>query len=181
LTSKETLEAKHAFKIHARERGVEVKHYHANNGRFVDKAWRQSLDEENQGITYWGVNAHWQNGIAEHRIRDLKEQMRIMLLHAQHHWPDAVATSPWPHAMRTASHVFNDAPTLQGNHKDKTPWKIFTGLKISAEVRHHHTFGCLVYITERSIQQGKSLSMWMARHESGSTWESPQLMLATWP
>jgi hypothetical protein len=120
--------------------------------------------KKNQGITYCSVNAHWQNGITERWIRDLKEQTRTMLLHAQHHWPDAVATSLWPYAMRTASHVLNDAPTLQGNHKDKTPSReIFTGVKISAEVRHHHTFGCPVCVTERSLQQGKSLSVWMAR------------------
>jgi hypothetical protein len=80
---------------------------------------------------------------------------------------DAVATSLWPYAMRTASHVFNDAPTLQGDHKDKTPREIFTGVRISAEVRHHHTFGCPVYVTERSLQQGKSLSVWMSRAQVG--------------
>jgi hypothetical protein len=143
----ETLKAKHAFELYARERGVRVRNYHADNGRFVDNAWKEGLAQEDQGITYCGVNAHWQNRIAERRIRDLKEQTRTMLLHAQHHWP---------YAMRTASHVFNDAPTLQGNHKkDKTPREIFTGVRISAEVRHHHTFGCSVYITERSLQQGK--------------------------
>jgi hypothetical protein len=84
-------------------------------------------------------------------------------MHAQHHWPDAVSTSLWPYAMCTASHVFNDAPTLQGNNKDKTPREIFTGVKISAEIRHHHTFGCPVYVTEKSLQQGKLLAVWMAR------------------
>jgi hypothetical protein len=159
-TSKETLKAKHAFELYARERGVKVKNYHANNGRFVDNAWREGLAQENQGITYCRVNVHWQIGITQ---RDLKERTLTMMLHAQHHWPDAVATSLWLYAMRTASHVFNDTPTLQGDHKDKTPREIFTGVRISAEVRHHHTFGCPVYMTERSLQQGKSLSVWMSR------------------
>jgi hypothetical protein len=162
-TSLEMLKAQHAFELYARERGVRVRNYHADNGRFVDNAWKGGLAQEDQGITYCGVNAHWQNGIAERRIRDLKEQTRTMLLHAQHHWPDAVATSLWPYAMRTASHVFNNAPMLQGNHKDKTPRELFTEVRISAEVRHHHTFGCPVYIRKRSLQQGKSLSVWMAR------------------
>jgi hypothetical protein len=166
-TSKETLKAKHAFELYAMERGVKVKNYHADNGRFVDNAWKEGLAQENQGITHCGVNVHWQNGITERRIRDLKEQTRTMMLHAQHHWPDAVATSLWPYAMRTASHVFNDAPTLQGDHKDRTPREIFTGVQISAEVRHHHTFGCPVYVTEISLQQGKSLSVWMSRARVG--------------
>jgi hypothetical protein len=45
-TSRETLKASLAFELYARERGVKVKHYHANNGCFVDNPWRQSLDEE---------------------------------------------------------------------------------------------------------------------------------------
>jgi hypothetical protein len=166
-TSKETLKSKHAFELYCRERGVKVSHYHADNGRFVDNAWKDGLDQENQGITYCGVNAHWQNGIAERRIRDLKEQTRTMLLHAQHHWPEATSTSLWPYALRTACQVFNDAPTLKGEKKDKTPQELFTGTKISAEVRHHHTFGCPVYVLAAPLQAGKSLTAWMARSRVG--------------
>jgi hypothetical protein len=65
LSSLETLKAKHASELYVRERGIIIRHYHADNGRFVDNAWKESLLQENQGITYCGVNAHWQNGIAE--------------------------------------------------------------------------------------------------------------------
>jgi hypothetical protein len=92
-SSAETLKAKRAFELYAREHGIKICHYHADNGRFADNAWKEALLEENQAITYCGVNAHWQNGIAERRIRDLKEQSRTMLLHAEHHWPDAICTS----------------------------------------------------------------------------------------
>ncbi len=98
-TSAETMKAKRAFELYGRDRGVIVKNYHTDNGRFVDNAWKEGLDQENQGITYCGVNAHWQNRIAERRIRDLKEQTRTMLLHAQHHWPEATSTSLWPYAL----------------------------------------------------------------------------------
>jgi hypothetical protein len=133
----------------------------------VDNAWKDSLLEENQGITYCGVNAHWQNGIAERRIRDLKEQSRTILIHAEHHWPDAVNTSLWPYAMRNACHIFNDSPTLKGPHKDRTPSEVFSGISIAAETRHHHTFGCPVYVTVTQIQAGKSLPAWMSRAKVG--------------
>jgi hypothetical protein len=141
--------------------------YHADNRRFVDNAWKDSLLEENQGITYCGVNAHWQNGIAERRIRDLKEQSRTMLIHAEHHWPDAVNTSLWPYAMGNACHIFNDAPALKGTHKNRTPSEVFSGINIAAETRHHHTFGCPVYVTATQIQAGKSLPAWMSRAKVG--------------
>jgi hypothetical protein len=70
--SAETRKAKRAFGLYAREWGIKIRHYHADNGRFVDNAWKDALLEENQAITYCGVNAHWQNGIAERRIHDLK-------------------------------------------------------------------------------------------------------------
>lgn len=162
-TLAETLKAKHAFETYARDHGVKIHHYHADNGRFVDNAWVDSLEEEGQRITYCGVNAHWQNGIAERHIRDLKEQARTMLLHAQHHWPEANTTNLWPYALRTAGNIFNDAPQLKGDKKDSTPYEVFTGTKVQTEVRHHHTFGCPVYVTETNIQQGKSLPAWLSR------------------
>jgi hypothetical protein len=166
-SSLETLKAKHAWELFARERGIVIKNYHADNGRFVDNAWRDSPLEENQGITYCGVNAHWQNGISERRIRDLKEQSRTMLIHAEHHWPNAVNTSLWPYAMRNPCNIFNDAPTLKGPHKDRTPNEVFSGINIAVETRHHHTFGCSIYVAATQIQAGKSLPAWMSRAKAG--------------
>jgi hypothetical protein len=88
-----TLKAKRAFELYARDRGIKIRHYYADNGRFADNTWKNALSEENQGIAYCGVNAHWQIGIAERRIRDLKEQSRTMFYHAEHHWPDTICTS----------------------------------------------------------------------------------------
>jgi hypothetical protein len=146
---------------------VTIRHYHANNRRFVDNAWKNALLEENQEITYCGVNAHWKNGIAERRIKDLKEQSQTILLYAEHYWPDAICTSLWPSVMRTACQVFNDTPTLKGNQKDKTPEEVYSGTSISVEVHHHRTFGCPAYVTANEIQSGKSLPTWMSRSRVG--------------
>jgi hypothetical protein len=166
-SSLETLKAKHAWELFAWERGKVIKNYHADNGRFVDNARKDSLLEENQGITYCGVNAHWQNGIAERCIRYLKEQSRTIFIHAEHHWPDAVNTSLWPYTMCNTCHIFNDAPTLKGPHKDRTPNEVFSGIKIAPETRHHHTFGCHVYVAATQVQAGKSLPAWMSRAKVG--------------
>jgi hypothetical protein len=90
-----------------------------------------------------------------------------MLLHAKHHWPAVTSTSLWPYALRTACTIFNDAPTLKGNHKDRTPFELFTGMRVSAEVRNHHTFGCPVYVLANPLQGGKSLAAWLARAQAG--------------
>jgi hypothetical protein len=46
-----------------------------------------AIKEAGQTITFCGVNAHFQNAVAERRIRALQDQARTMLIHAQHRWP----------------------------------------------------------------------------------------------
>mgnify|MGYP006201056313 CR=1 FL=1 len=70
LTSKETIEAKHSFERFAEQHGVRIEHYHCD------------CEMSQQRLTFCGVNAHFQNGIAEKAIRDLSESARKQLLHA---------------------------------------------------------------------------------------------------
>jgi hypothetical protein len=95
-TSAETLAAKHSFERHANGVGVTIKKYHADNGRFIDKAWTNDMAVRNQDISLCGVNAHHQNGKVEKRIRDVQELARTSLLHAMKKWPDAVNEFFWP-------------------------------------------------------------------------------------
>jgi len=90
ITSQDTLAAKRAFEVHCRNHGVTVKQYHADSGRFADNTFINDCKSQGQTITYCGVNAHWQNGLAEKGIRNLREAARTMLLHAIHRWPSAV-------------------------------------------------------------------------------------------
>ena len=82
ITSAKTIQAKHSFKHMAEDMGVRIHHYHADNGRFADKGFVQDCQVQRQGLTYCGVNAHFQNGIAEKKIHDLQERTRTMMLHA---------------------------------------------------------------------------------------------------
>ena len=80
ITSNETVQAKTAFEKYSEERGVHILHYHAGNGRFANKGFIENSQLSNQCLTYCGVNAHFQNGIAEKKIRDLQEAARTSLL-----------------------------------------------------------------------------------------------------
>ena len=109
-TSEETVQAKQAFEKYARQCGVIVKHYHADNGRFADNAFIEACNQAGQTISYCGVNAHFQNGVAEKRIRDLQDQARTMMLHAKARWPQAISVNLWPYALRMANDVRNSTP-----------------------------------------------------------------------
>ena len=110
LTSADTLKAKHAFEQLCGTHGVQVKHYHADNGRFADNAFISDVFAQRQEITYCGVNAHFQNGVAEKRIRDLQDLTRTSLLHATARWPKAISVHLWPYALRTANDVLCATP-----------------------------------------------------------------------
>jgi hypothetical protein len=71
LTSDETMDAKRAFEHFDKQHGVRILHYHCDNGQFADNAFKNSCRAKGQQLTFCGVNAHFQNGIAEKAIRDL--------------------------------------------------------------------------------------------------------------
>ena len=64
-SAEETIEAKRAFEQYAENRGVRVQAYHADNGIFKAKRWVEECRQRKQNLTFAGVNAHHQNGIAE--------------------------------------------------------------------------------------------------------------------
>ncbi|KAI2504139.1 hypothetical protein MHU86_10339 [Fragilaria crotonensis] len=95
----ETLAAEHAFEFHAASFGVKICHYHGDNGRFSEKVFKSDCERQGQRLSFCGVNAHFQNGIAERRIRDLQDRARTMIVHAKHHWPDAITSNLWSYAL----------------------------------------------------------------------------------
>ena len=118
-SSAEIVQAKQAFERFAHDHGVNVKQYHCDNGRFADKGFIAACEAKNQRISYCGVNAHFQNGIAEKAIRDITEAARKALLHAKVRWPLAIDLSLWPYAMRNAVHIHNTAAVVDGKSRIK--------------------------------------------------------------
>ncbi|CAB9513066.1 Retrotransposon protein [Seminavis robusta] len=102
-SAEQTIAAKRAFERYAKTFGVQVRHYHADNGIFDSKAFAEEVHNCGQSITYAAVNAHHMNGKAEKKIRDLQEAARTMLLHAKQRWPTAIDSHLWPFAVRQPS------------------------------------------------------------------------------
>ncbi len=63
LSSEETVKAKQSFEKFAKSHGVNIKHYHADNGRFKDKAFMKEIEDQGQSISFIGVGAHHQQPI----------------------------------------------------------------------------------------------------------------------
>ena len=130
----------------------------------MDNGFIQACKDNNQGITYCGVNAHFQNGIAEKRIRDLQEQARMMLLFVVHKWPRMLSMALWPYALRTANEVRNATPM---ENQTKTPMELFAQVAIAPKLKHFHTFGCPTYILDNKLQVNQAIQKWQARSRLG--------------
>jgi hypothetical protein len=160
----ETVEAKKAFERYAKVHGVQVRHYHADNGIFAEAEFRKAVEVDQQSISYCAVNAHHQNGKAEKKIRDLQELARTMLLHAKQRWPNAVTSNLWPYAMRMANDVSNFSP---GIIDGISPLEKFGQVAVSPRVKHSHTFGSPVYVLDTQLQAGKSVPKWNQKSRIG--------------
>ena len=154
LSAAETIEAKHAFERWTNSCGVKVTHYHADNGRFAETAFMADVAVKGQTISFCGVNAHFQNGRAERRIRSLQDMARTQLLHAAVRWPTAITTNLWPYAITNVSNSMNDSPA-----KDQkvTRMERFTQSGVRPNLKHHHHIGVPVYVLINELQSGKKV------------------------
>jgi len=135
--------------------GIQVTHYHADNGIFRAHAWVNSCQENKQGLSFAGVNAHHQNGRAEARIRRLQELTRTQLSHAKRQWPHEISANLWPYAIRLANESINATPSLSDKSGFRTPQEMFFRTRVSANPKHWQQFGCPVYVLDSRLQAGK--------------------------
>jgi hypothetical protein len=75
-SSIKTIAAKCTFESFATKNGIKIQHYHCDNGQFSDNSFRQACHEQRQQLTFCGINAHFQNGIAKQAICNLSESAR---------------------------------------------------------------------------------------------------------
>jgi hypothetical protein len=164
LSSEETIAAKLAFERFSNQNGVRIEHYHCDNGRFADNDFKSACEQARQRLTFCGVNAHFQNGIAEKAIRDLSESARKQLLHARQRWPAAVHLALWPYAMRNAAHLHNVLPVRDDN---TSRLELFSSIRVGLKLRHAHVFGCPVFALQNELSSGSSLPKWSPRARLG--------------
>ena len=163
-SAEETIEGKRKFEQFMADRGVKVEHYHADNGVFASRAFRDEIAKCGQGLSFCGVGAHHQNGVAERRIQDLADAARASLAHAAHRNP-SVTANLWPYALRHASYVRRIMPR-QGH--SKSPEEMCCSTRdIRPTTKYLHTFGCPVYVLKAALQSGGTLPKWDDRSRVG--------------
>lgn len=177
-TGKTTVEAKNAFERVAAEHGVTIGHYHADNGLFDSKEFKEDIRKCQQTLSFCGVNAHHQNGKAESRVKDVTIGARTALLHAAHRWPKAIHASLWPAAMKNYVNLCNALPrkfvpgAKTGRKKQPdayvdSPISRFSGTTVEPNLDHFHPFGSPVYVLEDKLQAQHAHNKWSDRSKVG--------------
>ena len=164
MTTQESIDAKHAFERIAKQNAVRFRHYHCDNGCFADRAFMDDVRKAGQTITFCGVGAHHQNGVAERCIRDITESARTMLLHAAHQWPKTITSNLWPQALK---HAMNVRKALPRKGKTQSPSSLFSNTTIKPNIKHFHPFGCPAYVLQAPLQTGAPFPKWNKRSQVG--------------
>ena len=81
--AEETLTSKIHMEREAYKERIKIKSFHADNGVFKADKFQKHININHQSITFCGVGAHHQNGVAEHSIKDLTSTARTLILHAK--------------------------------------------------------------------------------------------------
>ena len=159
-----TLNAKHSFESMNSDFGVSIKSYHADNGRFAEKSFRDDISNCQQSISFCGVGSHHQNGIIERHIGLLTSGARTTLLHAQRSWPEAITTLLWPFAWLETEFRMNH---LHLNSEGKSPVHRHTGVEVRLDVSKLHTWGCPAFVLDAKAQVGQSIPKWDPKSRLG--------------
>jgi len=166
LDGEQTLQAKIDFETHANTFDVQIRSYRADNGRFAEKSFRDSIKMARQTIDFCGVGAHHQNGIIERHFQTLSTQARTILLHAKSHWPTMISVVLWPFAYKYAEYIYNH---MSVDDKGLSPIQKFcNGNTHQIDMDQLHTWGCPCYVLDSKLQSGASMMpKWEPRSRLG--------------
>ena len=107
LAASDTVRSKLCLEREAADVNVRIKSIHTDNGVFNSNEFRQHCESLGQKISFSGVGAKHQNGIAENAIRTVSNMARANMIHASLRWPERSLLDLWPFAMTYAIWVHN--------------------------------------------------------------------------
>ena len=159
-SSNETFLSKRLFESYERKNGVSVNHYHCKNSRFTDTLFIRDVQNNGQSISYSDANAHFQNSIAEKRIRDIQEYARKTILHGMAKWPEVMSSNLWSYAAQNTNDHICSIPD-QPDSTSKFEW--FIGSSTSCCMRNKYALFCPVYALQNQLRQQKKINKWAPR------------------
>eukprot|EP00956_Cyclotella_meneghiniana_P034902 scaffold109269_cov39-Cyclotella_meneghiniana.AAC.2 len=110
LSAADTLCGKQVVEQEAHDLGRKIESYHSDNGIFAQKEFKDHCEHQKQKLSFCGVGAHHQNGIAEINIKTVCNLARANLIHLMLMWPEKCNINLWTLAINYAVWIFNRLP-----------------------------------------------------------------------
>ena len=88
-----------------------------------------------------------------------------MLIHAKHWWPEVIQPCLWPFALKQAEFNLNN---LRLGKSGKSRAENFSAMHNKINIRHYHTFGCLMYVLDTRFQGASFIPKWDERVRVGA-------------
>lgn len=161
----DTIDSKRMLERFARKEGILVKAYHSDNEVFASEAFKSDCVFHGQKLTFSGVGAHHQNGVAEQNIKTISQWARANMLHAAYHWHEHANVKLWPQAVDYAVWVFNRLPSIKTGLSPNELWS--NALSNNYDLRRARPFGCPVYVLDPKLQDGSKIPKWDTRARRG--------------
>jgi hypothetical protein len=160
----ELVRSKMEFESFASRFNIKIKNIHADNGMYSANLFSDSCLCNQQNLTFCGVGAHWQNGIAKQFIGAITQCAQTILLHVMAKRPDIIKEDMWTFALWHAVH-FHNYSIRKG--KETTPYEAFTGQLPQWSISDFRVFGSPTYVLHKELQDGSSLGTWKPRTWTG--------------
>ena len=165
VAADETIRGKLLLEKEGSDVGVKIKSYHSDNGIFSGAEFTQHCADLQQTISFSGVGAKFQNGIAENAIKTVTNMARANMLHATMCWPGRSFIDLWPFAIQYAIWVHNRLPQ---NGNGWSPVELWSKTKGSnSHLQRAHSFGCPVYVLDARLQDNKPIPKWDSKARQG--------------
>ena len=165
LTAAETIRGKLILEQEAADVNVKIRKYHSDNGVFSSREFKDHCKALKQKLTFSGVGAKFQNGVAERSIQTICNMARSNIIHATLHYPQHKFIGLWALAMDYAIWCYNKIPP--GGH-GPTPEELWSSIKSPRSgLPRAHVFGCPVYVLDPALQDGGKIPKWNSRARQG--------------
>lgn len=165
ISASEMIRGKLIFEQEAADANVVVKSYHSDNGIFNSKEFKEHCLKLNQTISFSGVGAKFQNGVAENAVGFITSMARANMIHATIHHPRHKFINSWPLAMSYAIWCCNKVPSQGVGWSPEELWTRIKAPRLA--LPRAHVFGCPVYVLDPKLQDGQKIPKWDCKARQG--------------
>ena len=118
-------------------------------------------------MSFSGVGAHGQNGVAERAIQTTVNSARTMMLHQALLWPEHFDMRLWPFALQHAAYLWNRIPHTTPSTSISPLEHYTSSLLDKSTLRNEKVWGYPAYVLDPRLQDGKKIPKWDPKNRLG--------------